>query len=99
LSHFLIEITYKVPTEKLDEFVALHRSFLQTGYDSGLLLCSGPQEPRVGGIVLARAESKQVLIEFFANDPYQKNEIADYRFVEFNPVKFQGFLQDWVEGR
>jgi uncharacterized protein YciI len=97
LSHFLIEITYKVPNEKLDEFVALHRGFLQTGYDSGLLLYSGPQEPRVGGIVLARAESKQAIIEFFANDPYQKNGIADYRFVEFKPVKFQGFLQDWVE--
>ena len=99
MCHFLIEITYKVPTEKLDEFVSLHRSFLQTGYDSGLLLYSGPQEPRVGGIILARAESKEVIIEFFSHDPYQKNKIAEYRLVEFNPVKFQPFLQEWIEGK
>lgn len=99
MSHFLIELTYKVPLEKVDEFVGSHRQFLQTGYDAGVLLFSGPQNPRTGGVVVARAESLQAIKDFFANDPYNQNGIAEYRFVEFNPVKFQPLLQNWIEGK
>lgn len=98
MAHFMLEITYTVPLEQIETKLAEHRAFLQTGYDQGWLLCSGPQNPRIGGIVIARAPSLTALQALFANDPYQIANFADYRFVEFNPVKFQPWLEDWVNG-
>ena len=99
MKHFLIEITYSLPIHEIGEGkINEHRQFLQTGYDGGLLLMSGPQDPPLGGIVIARAESLDALEAFFQNDPYFKRSLATYRFVEFRPVKRAPFLEDWVTG-
>jgi uncharacterized protein YciI len=96
MKHFVVEITYAVPFEQIVAALPEHRAFLQTGYDKGWLLCSGPQEPKTGGIVVARAPSKADIEQFFADDPYIKKKVATYRFVEFSPVKRQPFLEPWV---
>jgi uncharacterized protein YciI len=96
MKHFIVEITYRVPVEQLVEVTPLHRAFLQAGYDSGLLLFSGPQVPRTGGMVVARAASLEEIQGFFAGDPYQTQGVATYRFVEFNPVKSQAFMEPWL---
>ncbi len=97
MKHFLVEVTYLIPADQLGETLGEHRAFLQTGYDQGWLLMSGPQNPRTGGIIVARAPSREDLIEFFRSDPYKLKGIATYRYVEFEPVKRQCFLEDWVK--
>lgn len=99
MKHFLVDIQYTAPIEKIDEILPHHRAFLQTGYDRGYLLCSGPKNPRTGGIVIARAKSEEVLRNYFEQDPYWQNNAAQYTFIEFNPVKFQPFLENWITGR
>ncbi len=93
--HYVIEITYRVPMSRIDETFAAHRAHLQTGYDSGLMLASGPQQPRVGGILIARATSRAELEAFIARDPYQLQGLADYRLIEFQPVKHQPWAAQW----
>jgi hypothetical protein len=34
--------------------------------------------------------------QFFTNDPCQKKGLATCRFSEFEPVKRQSFLEDWI---
>lgn len=97
MKHFIIEITYKVPFEKLSDLVGEHRKFLDEGYKSKLLLLSGPQNPKTGGIVIARAEDEKEIKEFFRNDPYNLNNVAEYRFIEYTPVKFQEIVKEWIE--
>jgi uncharacterized protein YciI len=96
MKHFLIEITYTAPLERIDALLADHRAFLQHGYDTQMLLCSGPMTPRTGGIIIGRADSLEAIVEFFAGDPYHLNGAATHRFVEFSPVKHQAFLQAWL---
>lgn len=96
MHHFMIEITYQRPYEEISPIVPEHRAFLQRGYDQGLLLMSGPMNPRIGGIVIARAESLERLRAFFSQDPYAQKGLASYRFVEFEPVKYQSFLTPWI---
>ena len=96
MKHFMIEILYSAPFEIIAEILPVHRAFLQGGYDKGMLLCSGPMVPKTGGVVIARASDKQEIEDFFSNDPYFLNNAATYRFVEFEPVKRQDFLEDWV---
>jgi uncharacterized protein YciI len=96
MKHFIVEITYTVPFEALTEVVPVHRAFLQEGYDKGWLLMSGPLNPKTGGIVVGRAPSVDDLRDFFRKDPYSIKGLATYKFVEFEPVKRQAFLEEWV---
>jgi uncharacterized protein YciI len=93
--HFVVEISYRVPLARIDETLAAHRAHLQTGYEAGLLLASGPQVPRCGGILLARAPSREALEDFIERDPYRVQDLADYRLIEFQPVKQQSWAADW----
>jgi uncharacterized protein YciI len=94
---FIIEVTYRIPVEELGERVGLHRAYLQIGYDQGWLLMSGPQNPKTGGMIIARAPSREAIVDFFSRDPYQLNGLADYRITEFEPVKHQDFMLDWIK--
>lgn len=96
MKHFLIDITYKVDISKIEEVLAEHRSFLQIGYDNNMLLCSGPKNPRDGGLIIAKSESREELENFFNKDPYKINDCADYKFTEFTPVKSQEFMKEWI---
>lgn len=95
---FIMEVTYLIPAEQLGDRLAEHRAFLKTGYEKGWLLMSGPQVPKVGGMLIARAPSKEELEAFFANDPYQVKHIATYRFVEFEPVLRAEIVEGWIKG-
>jgi uncharacterized protein YciI len=97
MKHFIIDVRYKVPFEQLNGTVTEHRAFLQIGYDNGMLLCSGPKETKKGAIILAKTDDVEKLKVFFKNDPYIVKKLAEYEYIEFNPVKFQPFLQNWIE--
>jgi uncharacterized protein YciI len=96
MKYFVIDITYTAPLDKIDETLPLHRSFLQTGYDKGWLLMSGPKNPRVGGIIVGRAPSLVELETFFTDDPYHQRGQATYHFTEFDPVKRSALLEPWL---
>jgi uncharacterized protein YciI len=96
--HYVVEITFTAEFARIEPVVPDHRNFLQAGYDRGWLLMSGPQNPRTGGMVIARAPSRAELEAFFRADPYATAGVASYRFTEFNPVKRQAFLESWVTG-
>ena len=97
MRHFVVEIIYTAPIEKIEMLTQSHREFLQTGYNKGFLLFSGPKVPRTGGIVIARGSSMEEIADFFKNDPYALNNAAEYQFIEFNAKSHQPFLKDWLE--
>lgn len=96
MKHFIVEITYRIPVEELGEVLPLHRAFLKNGYESGMLLCSGPQNPRVGGMVIARAADQAEIQAFFDQDPYHLRGVASHRIIEFEPVLRQQFMEEWI---
>jgi len=98
LKHFLVEIDYLVPVESLGDAIRQHREFLQSGYDRGWILLSGPRVPATGGVLIARAPTLEALETYFRDDPYHVQGLAVHRFSEFNPVKRQGFIENWVVG-
>ncbi|MFI4981158.1 MAG: YciI family protein [Nevskiales bacterium] len=95
MPHYIVEITCRVPLSRIKQTVTAHRVHLQTGYDRGLLLASGPQNPRQGGILIARAASQAELEAFIAQDPCRVDELADYRLIEFLPVMHQSWAGEW----
>jgi uncharacterized protein YciI len=97
MKHFIVEIIYKVPFEEFGDAVAAHRTYLSKGYELGMILFSGPQVPRLGGILVARAENAQQLVDFFEKDPYKIRGLADFRFIQFDPVRYQPCLSEWFD--
>ncbi len=74
-----------------------HRKLLDEGMAQGWVLSAGPREPRIGGIAIVKADSVEELTQFFAGGPYVQKELADYRFIEFNPLKMQPEFIQWQE--
>jgi uncharacterized protein YciI len=80
---FVIELTYTAPLTQIDAHMADHVAFLNRYYASGNFLISGRQIPRVGGIILAVANSRDDLEAIAREDPFIARGLADFRIVEF----------------
>ena len=85
---FIAILTYKKPLSEVDKFLAAHREYLSKHYAVGDFIASGPQTPRVGGVIMMKAESRMAVDAIIAQDPFNINGIADYQIVEFTPTKF-----------
>ena len=46
------------------------------------------RSPRVGGVIMMKAESSEAVNAIIAEDPFHINGIADYQIVEFTPTMF-----------
>ncbi len=96
MKHFVLEGEYLAPFEEIAPLIPQHRAFLQRGYDAGWFLCSGPQIPARGGVLLARAESREKLDELLAEEPFTRaKKMRFVRITEFNPVQHQPVLKEW----
>ncbi len=96
MKHYIIEVIYTAPIEQIEAATPDHRVFLDSGYARSILLLSGPQIPRTGGMLVARAESLEAMEAFTHEDPFFQRNLARYRIVEVNPLKRQPFLNDWL---
>ncbi len=95
MKHFVVEATYLVAFDRIKELIPSHAAWLQQGFEKGLFLCSGPQEPPVGGLVIARATSMADLQAMFEREPFNLAKVASYSFKEFQPVMRQGWAEHW----
>jgi uncharacterized protein YciI len=82
---FVILLNYKKSLSDVDRFVDEHRKFLERYYASGHFLLSGRKEPRTGGVILAKAETKAEIESIVRSDPFYREQIAEYEIVEFLP--------------
>lgn len=85
---FIAILTYKKPLSEVDRFLAAHREYLAKHYAAGDFLTSGPQNPRVGGVIMMNANNREAVDTIIAEDPFHINGIADYQIVEFTPTMF-----------
>lgn len=79
---FIAILTYKKPLSEVDKHLAAH-------YAAGNFIASGPQTPRIGGVIMMTAGSRVVVDSIISQDPFYVNAIADYQIVEFTPTMFK----------
>ena len=97
MKFFFLEGQHLVPFEQRDQtLIAAHRQFLQQGCDKGQFLLSGPSVPPTGGVLVARAETLEQLLELLADEPFCKAGVMRFsKIIEFNPVQHQPILNNW----
>jgi uncharacterized protein YciI len=84
---YIISLTYKVSLEEVDRYLEEHIEYLNRQYEMGNFLASGRKVPRTGGIILSNVPDKDKLSQILEEDPFKKNELAEYEIIEFIPVK------------
>lgn len=96
MKHFIVEVIYKAPLEEIAKVRGEHRNYLQKGYEAGLILMSGPQTPKIGGIVVMKGNSMEEIHSYFEKDPYNLAGLTEYVYFEFEPVMSQSFMNNWI---
>lgn len=84
---FIVSLTYKVPLELVDRHLDGHVEFLNKQYELGNFIASGRKVPRTGGIIFSKMPDKEELLRVLEEDPFKKNDLADYELTEFIPSR------------
>jgi uncharacterized protein YciI len=81
-------VRYRRPLEEVLAVVDEHRAYLRTLVEAGLLLASGPLDPRSGGALLLRVPDDAVaatLDRIRDDDPFTKSGMAQYELLPWAP--------------
>jgi len=84
---FIVSLNYTSSLEEIDKFVEEHIMHLDEQYSLGNFIMSGRKEPRTGGIILSAVSSKEVLESILQNDPFNREQLAEFEITEFIPSK------------
>ena len=81
-------IRYRRPLEEVLEHQDAHRAYLRGLKEKGLLIASGPMNPRFGGLVLLRVpdEDAKALDQVRDGDPFFQSGVAQYELIGWAPV-------------
>jgi uncharacterized protein YciI len=77
-------IRYRRPLEEVLEVTEAHRSYLKELKNEGILVASGPMDPRAGGILLLNVPDDDVvptLDRVRDGDPYVTFGLAQYEMI------------------
>lgn len=80
-------VRYRRPLEEVLEVTEQHRAYLKTLKDEGILVASGPMDPRSGGILLLNVPDDDViptLDRVRDGDPYVTFGLAQYELLPWN---------------
>lgn len=95
-------LRYRKPLEDVLKVVDEHRSYLRGLADQGILLASGPFEPRHGGALLLRipegADPAATLDAVRDGDPFTKVGVAQYELLPWAPTIGKDELERFGRG-
>lgn len=89
LMYALAILRYRKPLDEVLLVVEQHRAYLRTLKDLGLLLASGPLDPRNGGALLLRVPDDSVqasLDQIRDADPFTMAGVAQYELMPWSPT-------------
>ncbi len=82
-------IRYRRPFDEIAPYVDEHRAYLKELKAQGILLASGPFDPRNGGGLLLRIDDTDAvtaLDRIRDGDPFTQRALAQYELLPWNPV-------------
>ena len=77
-------IRYRRPFDEVSNVLEAHRAYLRGLKDEGLLIASGPMDPRTGGVLLLSVpddDVQEALDKIRDEDPYVTFGLAQYELI------------------
>ena len=78
-------VRYRKPLEEVLKVVEAHRAYLRELKAKGLLIASGPLDPRNGGALLLRVPEGEALDGIRDGDPFVQEKVAQYELLPWLP--------------
>ncbi|MFA6246267.1 MAG: YciI family protein [Mucilaginibacter sp.] len=94
---FIISLNYIVPLEELDKHMEAHVKYLKKYYAADVFIMSGRKVPRTGGIIIAQADSKEILEKIITEDPFHQHRLAEFEITEFLASQSHPDLKDLLK--
>lgn len=90
---FILLVKYCQPLTEIDKALPAHIEYLDKYYALKKFICSGRQNPRVGGVILCTVTDRAEVEAIIQEDPFSSQQLANYEIVEFTPTKYADELQ------
>ncbi|HEY0176590.1 MAG TPA: YciI family protein [Pedobacter sp.] len=90
---FIINLNYTAPLEELDSHMPAHIRYLKKYYKQNVFIASGRKVPRTGGIILAMADSQDIIEKIITEDPFYKLQLAKFTITEFLASQYHPALK------
>jgi len=84
---FVVILTYKVDLEIMNQHREEHLKFINKHYTNGTFIVSGRQNPRTGGVIIAKCDSKSDLEKILEQDPFTQHNLVEHTIYEFTPTQ------------
>ncbi|MBC6991488.1 MULTISPECIES: YciI family protein [Hymenobacter] len=84
---FILLLTYTAELAEIEPLMPAHMAWVEAHYHDGTFLISGRLVPRTGGVILARAASRDAVETLVAADPFTEAGVARYDVLEFMPSR------------
>ena len=85
-----------VPAEDVGKvYIPMHEKHIAAGIAEGIVLLAGPKVSEGGGLMIARAESREALDAFIARDPLVVNGLATFDVKEFLLNDRSEYVKEW----
>ncbi len=87
MNYAIVLIRYRRPLDEVSAVTPAHREYLAGLRDAGVLLASGPFDPRTGGALLLRmaGDDPGQLDRIRDGDPFWQRGIANYELLRWAP--------------
>lgn len=79
---FIVTVRYTDPAAT-EPYREGHYAFIRRLTAEGINLMSGAMVPRVGGVIVAKIDSRERLEALLEQDPFKKAGVATYEITEF----------------
>ncbi len=84
LAQSIMNSPLPVPAEDVPRvYIPMHEKHIASGIESGIVLFAGPKVQEGGGLMIARAESREELEAFLSRDPFTQYGLAQFKVKEF----------------
>ena len=93
---FIVNLTYIKSIKEVEKYLDNHIEYLNKQYSLENFICSGRKNPRIGGVILAKAKNINIINEIIEEDPFFINKIAKYDITEFIPTKYVNGFEKFI---
>jgi len=86
----MILVRYRRPLPEIEAVTEAHRAYLHTLKEKGILVASGPLDPRFGGMWLVRVQDENPLADLdalMAGDPFHQHGLANYELLPWKVMQ------------
>lgn len=83
----MVLVHYTAAESELDGAWVDHYDWVTQHYDAGDFVATGHQQPRTGGVIIARAMARGRLEAILATDPFELRKLARHEVIEFEALR------------